>query len=269
MGSQLRVLLIGDVVGRPGRNVVKRLLPQWRQSGRVDYVICNGENSAGGKGITSETARELFTAGVDVITSGNHIWRNRDVFKFIDSEPRLLRPLNYPEEPDIPGQGIGVFELPEQGVRIGVMNLLGRVLMDPMDCPFHAAQHYLPHLLEQTPIVFVDFHAEATSEKVAMGWFLDGQVSCVYGTHTHVLTADERLLHHGTAYITDIGMTGAYDSVIGVTVPPVIDHFLKRMPVRHEVAEQNVKLSGAIVTVDGSSGRALAIERVLESLPSA
>ncbi len=266
MSNELKVLVVGDAIGRPGRAAIRKLLPRWRSQGRADFVIANGENVAGGKGITWETARELFEAGVDVITTGNHVWDNKEVLKFIDTEPRLLRPANYPSGMGIPGSGIGVFECANSGFRVGVLNLLGRVHMEAVECPFRAARCQLQQLRDQTSILFVDFHAEATSEKVAMGWFLDGQVTCIFGTHTHIPTADERLLHHGTAYITDIGMTGSYDSIIGVTIEPVLDRFLKALPVRHTVAEENVKMSGILVTADPMSGKALSIERVFESL---
>jgi 2',3'-cyclic-nucleotide 2'-phosphodiesterase len=265
MSGELRVLAVGDAIGRPGRLALKKVLPAWKKEGRADCIIANGENSAGGRGVTLETARDFFDAGVDVITTGNHVWDNKDIFKFIDDEPRILRPANYPMGMDIPGRGCGVFTCPSTGFKIGVMNLMGRVHMEPLECPFRCARTHLQQLREQTNIIFVDFHAEATSEKVAMGWFLDGQVTCVFGTHTHVPTADERLLHHGTAFICDIGMSGSYDSIIGVKMEPVLNRFLTGIPARHEVAEENVKVSGILVTVDPLSGRALAIERFLEN----
>jgi metallophosphoesterase (TIGR00282 family) len=266
MSRELNILVIGDAIGRPGRNAIRKLLPPWRKESRADFVIANGENSAGGKGITRETARELFDAGVDVITTGNHVWRNKDVFGFIDSEPRLLRPANFPCGMDIPGKGCGVFECAGSEFQVGVLNLMGRVHMEPIDCPFRAARAHLQQIHEKTNIIIVDFHAEATSEKCAMGWFLDGKVSAVFGTHTHVPTADNRVLPNGTAYITDVGMTGAYDSVIGVTIEPVLERFLKGMPVRHEVAEENVNMSGALITVNPMSGKAISIERVFEKV---
>lgn len=265
MSDELRVLAIGDAMGRPGRAAVKKLVPEIRKEAQIDFVICNGENSAGGKGITQDTARELLDSGVDVITTGNHVWHNKDIFRIIDTEQRLLRPANLPQGLGIPGRGFGVYES-ESGFPIAVMNLLGRVHMECSECPFRMARSVLQQLRDQTPIIFVDFHAEVTSEKVAMGWFLDGQVSGIFGTHTHVQTADERLLHHGTAYITDLGMTGGHDSVIGITIDPVIDRFLRGLPIRHEVSEKNVKLSGVIITVDPLTGRAKSIERVLKSL---
>jgi metallophosphoesterase (TIGR00282 family) len=265
MSNELRVLLVGDAVGRPGRQLVQKVVPQYKEAGRADFVIANGEKSAHGKGITQETAKEMFAAGVDVITLGNHAWDNKDVFKIVDLEQRLIRPANFGDAPEVPGHGHGVFDVPgREGVRVAVFNLLGRVHMHPVHCPFHAARSTVPQLREQTPIVILDFHAEATSEKVAMGWFLDGQVSCVFGTHTHVQTADERVLPGGSAYITDIGMTGGMQGVIGVKSEQVLHRFLTNLPVRHEVADEDVQLCGALVTIDVETGKALAIERVRE-----
>ena len=264
MSDVLRVLLVGDIVGRPGREALKKVVGAWRKEDRADFVIANGENSAGGKGITAETTREMIAAGVDVVTGGNHVWANKDILKVIDTEPRLLRPANYP--PGVPGRGHGVYECRGSEFKIGVVNLIGRVFLESVECPFRAARALVQQIREQTSIVFVDFHAEATSEKVAMGWFLDGQATAVFGTHTHIQTADERLLHHHTAYITDIGMTGPHDSVIGVKVDQVVERFLKATPVKYEVAERNVRLDGALVTLDPMTGRALQIERVVEVL---
>lgn len=265
MSCEIQILAIGDAIGRPGRTAIKKLLPRWLREQRADFVIANGENAAGGKGLTHDTATELFNAGVDVITTGNHIWANKDIFKFIDAEPRVLRPANFPGGMDVPGSGFGVFDS-RPGFKIGVINLQGRVFMEPNDCPFRAATALLQQIQEKTSIIFVDFHAEATSEKSALGWFLDGKVSCVFGTHTHVQTSDERLLHHGTAFITDIGMTGSYDSIIGVKPESVLDRFMRGLPARHEVADGNVKLAGILVTVDPMTGHALRIERILETL---
>jgi metallophosphoesterase (TIGR00282 family) len=264
MVKELRVLLVGDAVGKPGRELLAKVVPQYRDTGRAHFVIANGENSAHGKGITQETAKQLFAAGVDVITLGNHTWDNKDVYKIIDTEPRLLRPGNFGDAPEVPGRGHGIFEVAGHDVRIAVLNLLGRVHMACVHCPFHAARTVVPQLLEHTPIVFMDFHAEATSEKIAMGWFLDGQASCVFGTHTHVQTADERLLNNGTAYITDLGMTGGHQGVIGVKSTEVLHRFLTNLPVRHEVADEDVHLCGALVTVNADTGRAISIERVRE-----
>ena len=263
-GQVIKVLLVGDAMGRPGRDVLKRLLPDWKRGMRADFIIANGENSAGGKGITADTARDFFEAGVDVITTGNHVWDNKGVFDFINREQRVLRPANFTNDPGIPGRGFGVYQVPDTNVRIGVINLLGRVMMPPAECPFRVVREALPAIQRETPVIFADFHAEATSEKIFMGWYLDGQVSCVFGTHTHVLTADERLLHKGTAYITDIGMSGGMDGVIGVTVESVQERFLRGLPSRHEVCARNLMMSGALVTVDPSTGKALGIERFCE-----
>jgi metallophosphoesterase (TIGR00282 family) len=263
MTDELRVLVVGDAVGRPGREAVSKVVPEFKKSGRAHFVIANGENSAHGKGITADTATELLKAGVDVITCGNHTWDNKDVFKVMGVEPRLIRPANFTVSSDVPGNGHGIYEVESlPHVKVGVMNLLGRVHMSPAECPFNTSLSILEQIHEHTPIAILDFHAEATSEKIAMGWFLDGKASFVFGTHTHVATADERLLHKGTAYITDIGMTGGHDGVIGVKVPEVLHRFCTSLPVKHEVADQNVKLSGALVTIDCSTGKALHIERV-------
>jgi 2',3'-cyclic-nucleotide 2'-phosphodiesterase len=266
MSNVIRVLAVGDAIGRPGRQAIKKVIPRWRREARADFIIANGENAAGGKGITQDTANELFQAGVDVITTGNHVWANKDVFKLVEHEQRVLRPANFPWGMDVPGRGFGVFECRDAGFQVGVINLQGRVFMEPIDCPFRSAMCMLQQIRDKTSIVFVDFHAEATSEKMAMGWHLDGKVSCVFGTHTHIPTADERILKQGTAYITDIGMTGSYDSIIGVKPESVLDRFLRGLPARHEVAEGNVKLCGILVGVDPMTGRAESIERIMESL---
>jgi len=205
--------------------------------------------------------REILDAGVDIATTGNHVWDNRDVFNFIDSERRLLRPANYPPWAEVPGRGHTIVEA-ENGLAIGVLNIQGRVFMEPLECPFHVADELVEQLRQRTPIILVDLHAEATSEKQAMGWYLDGRVSAIFGTHTHVQTADERVLPQGTAYMTDLGMTGGQDGVIGMKPDEVLVRFLRSLPSRFEVAEKNVQLCGAIVTVDVSTGRATAIERV-------
>ncbi|MBX7245159.1 MAG: TIGR00282 family metallophosphoesterase [Candidatus Sumerlaeaceae bacterium] len=259
----MRILIVGDAVGRPGRDALKHVLPDLRKERDIHFIIANGENSAAGKGITRSTADDMLKATVDAITTGNHVWDNKDIFNFIKDEPRVIRPANFPPDPVVPGKGSAIFSIPNTPFRVGVVNVMGRVMMAPIDCPFRAVRGIVDELRKETPIIFVDFHAEATSEKVAMGWYLDGDVSCVFGTHTHVPTADERLLPKGTAYITDIGMTGAFDSVIGMKLESVMDRFLYNLPTRGEVAEKNVKLSGALVTVDPTTGKARGIERVL------
>ena len=255
----MKVLLIGDITGSPGRKILEEKLKSFRKAQKIDFVIANGENAAGGSGITEQVAEELFSFGVDVITSGDHIWKKKETIEFIGMERRLLRPANYPESS--PGFGFGVYDAPG-GVKIGVLNLLGRVFMQAVDCPFRKATDCVKQMEAETKIIFVDMHAEATSEKMALGWYLDGLVSCVFGTHTHVQTADEKILPKGTAFITDIGMTGPFDSVIGRRKEQVLERFLTQMPVRFEMAEDDVQMHGAVVEVDVKSGRAVSIERV-------
>ncbi|BBA69665.1 TIGR00282 family metallophosphoesterase [Geobacter sulfurreducens] len=255
----VNILFIGDIVGSPGRQALARELHRLVDHHRVDLVIANGENSAGGFGITEETAKELFSLGIDVLTSGNHIWDKRDSFSFIGREERLVRPANYP--PGTVGRGSTVVRT-AGGVSVGILNLEGRVFMNNLDCPFRVADQEIERLRESTPLIFVDFHAEATSEKIALGWYLDGKVSAVVGTHTHVQTADERVLPGGTAYITDAGMTGSFDSVIGVRKELAVERFVTQMPVRFEVAKKDVRLNGVVIGVDPASGRALSIERI-------
>ncbi len=260
----MRILVVGDVVGSPGRDAVKALVPILRARHKVDFVIANCENIAGGAGVTPKTAQELLSApGVDMLTSGQHIWRYREIGPFMDQEPRLLRPANYPAM--TPGFGAYVYTA-KNGTAVGVLNLLGRVFMgvDALDDPFRIGMQRIEEMRKKTPVIIVDMHGEATSEKVVMGWYLDGHVSAVVGTHTHIQTADERILPKGTAYLTDLGMTGPYDSVIGREIEPVMERFLTGMPSRFDVARGNVKLCGAIVDVDEKSGKALKIERVQE-----
>lgn len=267
--ATVRVLMVGDVVGRPGRQAVARILPEWKTNGRADFIIVNAENAAHGKGLTKASCRELLDAGADVLTMGNHTWDNKDIFTFIADEPRLIRPLNFGPPPAMPGRGWGVFDVPARpGIRIAVLNLQGLVHLPPLPAsPFLAADEALAQIHEETPIVFVDFHAEVTSEKVAMGWHLDGRATCVVGTHTHVATADARVLPGGTAYQTDLGMTGGHDGVIGVKKDSVLQKFLLPLPVRHEVAENDVWLNGLLVEVDTAGGRALGVERIAIPLP--
>jgi len=247
--------MIGDIVGKPGRRAVAALVPELRRELRLDIVIANGENAAAGRGLTVDTAKEIFAAGVDVITSGNHIWDQRDIIPYLDTEAPVLRPANYP--PGVPGRGL---------VRFGgltVMNLMGRTFMYDIDDPFRTADALLEHVDAGTP-VFVDMHGEATSEKVAMGWYLDGRVSAVAGTHTHVPTADQRLLPGGTAFVCDVGMVGPRDSVIGVEKDAALRRFLTGMPARFPVAEKSptVQFNSVLVELDDASGKAGLIERV-------
>ena len=259
----MKVLMIGDIVGAPGRDAVKALVPILKARHKIDFVIANAENIAGGAGVTPKTAEDLLRAGSDMLTSGQHIWRYREIGPYMDAEPRLLKPANYPA--GTPGFGSYIYET-KIGVKVGVINLLGRVFMgiDALDDPFRIGIRLAEEIRKITPVIFVDMHAEATSEKVVMGWYLDGHVSAVVGTHTHIQTADERVLPKGTAYLTDLGMTGPYDSVIGRQVEPVLDKFLTGMPNKFNVATGNVKLCGAIVEVDSGTGKALSIERVQE-----
>lgn len=255
----VNLLFIGDIVGRPGRRAVQVLLPELVRTYRPDAIIANGENAAGGFGLTRETANELFEFGVTVLTTGNHVWNKKEFYQSLETDERVIRPANYPK--GAPGRGWTVTELPS-GVRLGVINLSGRVFMTPLDCPFRVANTLVAELSRECDIIVVDFHAEATSEKVAMGWFLDGKVASVAGTHTHVQTADERILPHGTAYITDLGMTGPVDSVLGVRKDIIIQRFLSSIPAKFETAPGPSELQGAVVTVDESTGKARKIERV-------
>jgi metallophosphoesterase (TIGR00282 family) len=254
----VNVLFVGDVTGKPGRKMLADRLPALRRAHALDVVIANGENAAGGVGLTAGVAAELFAAGVDVLTGGNHIWQNREAYDLLDADPRVLRPANYP--PGVPGRGAAVITTPG-GARIGVLNLQGRVFMSHIDDPFRAGREHAESLRASVPVVVVDFHAEATSEKVALGWYLDGRVSAVIGTHTHVQTADERLLPGGTAYITDVGMTGPRDGVIGMAREAILERFLTQLPTRFEVAAGPVQLNAVLIRV-GETGRATAIERV-------
>ena len=271
LNLRVKILFIGDIVGQPGREAVKVLLPKLREQHALDFVIANGENSAGGSGITPKIASEIFSAGVDVITSGDHVWDQKEVLELLANEKRFLRPLNYPV--GTPGQGSGVFEVhsPQSTVHspvlVAVLNAQGRTFMQPpLEDPFLLAAGEVKRLRERTKIIFVDFHAEATSEKIAFGRFLDGQVSAVVGTHTHVQTADEQIFPGGTAFLTDAGFTGPHESVLGRQIEPVIKRFLTGMPQRFEVAKNRVLLHGVVIEIDDASGKAIAIQRVSESI---
>lgn len=259
MAEVVRVLAIGDIVGRPGRRAIRELLPNLVRERDIDFVIANIENAAAGFGITPEIAEELLNLGIDVLTSGNHIWDKREILPYISRQPRLLRPLNYPA--NNPGFGSFVGEA-RRGARVGVINVQGRVYMPANDCPFRTADIEIARLQKETPIIIVDFHGEATSEKVAFGWYADGRVSAVFGTHTHVQTADDRILPKGTAYITDVGMTGPYESIIGMVVEQSLERFLTGMPARLEPAKRDVRLSCALFTIEARGGHALSIERM-------
>ncbi|HEV2329764.1 MAG TPA: TIGR00282 family metallophosphoesterase [Verrucomicrobiae bacterium] len=263
----MKLLFIGDIVGQPGRAAVKALLPVLLNRHSVDFVVANGENSAGGSGITPRTAEEIFSAGVDVITSGDHLWDQKEVMELLAKEKRFLRPMNYPAE--VPGRGSGIFQLQNPRLKtteIGVLNLQGRTFIQPaLENPFTLALEEVKRMRQRTKIIFVDFHAEATSEKIAFGRMLDGQVTGVVGTHTHVQTADEQIFPGGTAYLTDAGFTGPHDSVLGRETEPVVRRFLTAMPQRFEVAKNRVLLQGALISIDETSGNALQIQRVSEA----
>ena len=248
------ILAVGDIIGRPGRRAVNELLPGMREQYGLDLVIANAENVASGLGLTSATARELLDAGVDVLTSGNHIWAQKEIIPYLDGEMPILRPLNYP--PGVPGRGYIINR------QVMVVNLIGRTFMGNFDCPFRAMDHLLAEVKHNPPVIIVDFHAEATSEKVAMGRYLDGQVSAVLGTHTHVGTIDAQVLPQGTAYVTDIGMTGPIDSIIGDDAEAVLQRFLTIIPHRLSVGKGKTLFNAVLVSVDEKSGKAISIERI-------
>ncbi len=254
----MKLLFIGDIFGKPGRAIVADHLADLIRQHNLDLVVANGENAAAGFGITPKLAEQLLASGIDVLTSGNHIWNRREIFNYMPSQPRLLRPANYPGGP---GSGV-FFGKTRSGVEYGVLNLQGRVFMGHSDCPFQTAEQELAKFSDSCRIRVVDMHGEATSEKIAMGWFLDGRATLVVGTHTHVPTADETVLPQGTAYITDAGMTGPHDSVIGVQKEIVLQRFLTQVPTRFEPAELDVRLSGVLVEADPETGRAVRIERI-------
>ncbi|WP_273850431.1 TIGR00282 family metallophosphoesterase [Guptibacillus spartinae] len=254
----MKILFIGDVVGSPGRNMVSTYLPRLKKKYKPTFTIVNGENAAGGRGITEKIYRGFLESGAQVITMGNHTWDNREIFEFIDRAPKLVRPANYPE--GTPGTGSTLVNI--NGVEVGVINLQGRTFLPAMDDPFRKADELIEEMRERTPVIFVDFHAETTSEKQAMGWYLDGRVTAVVGTHTHVQTADERILPGGTAYLTDAGMTGPYDGILGMEREAVINKFLTTMPVRFEVTKGREQLSGVFLTLDPKTGKATKIERI-------
>lgn len=254
----LRILFIGDIVGRPGRQIIKQVLRELVDSAEIDLVIANGENAAGGFGISTEVSRELFSAGIDLITLGNHTWDNREINKLLEEEDRVIRPANYPE--GTPGAGFAIVES-AQGVLVGVINLMGQVFLDPLGCPFRTADSCLNQIKRKTKLIVVDMHAEATSEKQALGWYLDGRVTAVVGTHTHITTADQRILPQGTGYITDVGMTGPVNSVLGIKPELILQKFLTKRPVRFEVAGGPVELNAVLIEAD-EYGLAHKIERI-------
>ncbi|UCC61242.1 MAG: TIGR00282 family metallophosphoesterase [Dehalococcoidia bacterium] len=250
----MKVLMVGDVIGRPGRKAIAQLLPQLREQYGIDLIIANGENAAGGIGLTPDTANEFFQSGVNIITSGNHIWHHKEIIPVLDAESRIVRPLNMP--PGVPGHGYYL------STDVLVVNIVGRVFMGHYDCPFRAMDRLLDELHPRPPIVIVDFHAEATAEKVAMGWYLNGRVSGVLGTHTHIGANDTRILTRGTAIISDVGMVGASDSVIGDDIDSMIDRFITMMPHRLSVGKGNTTFNSVLVEVEKDSGKALSINRI-------
>ena len=259
----MRILFFGDVVGRPGRQAVQHLTRRLREEFGARLVIANGENSAGGSGITHQTAAELFEAGVDVITTGDHVWDQKETAQLLQNDSRVLRPLNYP--PETPGRGSMVWQI-ENEPAVAVINLQGRTFLPPLENPFLAVQAEVARVREITKLIFVDFHAEATSEKIALGRFLDGSVSAVIGTHTHVQTADEQIFPGGTAYLSDAGFTGPHESVLGREIEPVVRKFVTSQPQRFEVAAGQVRLQGVLLDVDVPSGRATRIQRLSVAL---
>ncbi len=259
----MKILFIGDVVGAPGRSALEALVPKIKKREGIDFVIANGENVAAGSGVTPALAAELFGYGADVITSGDHIWKRKEMVVELGADKRLLRPANYPA--GAPGFGYGIFEA-GPGRNIGILNLVGRVFMTAVECPFRTAKEIVDKIKDRARIIIVDMHAEATSEKIALGYYLDGQVSAVLGTHTHVQTSDEKILPGGTAFISDVGMTGPFDGVIGRKKEQIIRRFLTQLPSKFEMAEGDIQLHGVILDVDDKTGRALSIKRVQEKI---
>ena len=253
----MRILFIGDIIGEPGRAIVASFLPGLLSELQIDICLANGENAAGGFGITPDVSSELFSLGIDLLTSGNHVWDRKEIEKFIHEEPRLLRPANYP--PEVPGSGLHILKKNQHC--LGVLNLSGRTFMSPLDCPFRVGDREVARMKEESRAILIDFHAEATSEKRAFGWFMAGKVSAVIGTHTHVQTADEQILPGGTAYITDVGMTGSGESVIGIVKEDAISRFLTQMPRRYRVARSSPRFNGVMVEID-SEGQATQIMRI-------
>ena len=261
----MNLLFIGDIVGQPGRRAVRALVPSLRKQHGVDLVVANGENSAGGSGITLRTAEEIFEAGVDVITSGDHLWDQKEVMELLAREPRFVRPLNYP--PGTPGHGCYISHSPSLPP-VAIINLQGRTFMPPLESPFQSVLAEIERLRPAVACIFIDFHAEATSEKVALARMLDGRVSAVVGTHTHVQTADEQIFPGGTGFLCDAGFTGPHDSVIGREVEPIVRRFLTGMPQRFDVAKGRVLLQGALVQIDQHTGKALKVQRISEPFES-
>jgi 2',3'-cyclic-nucleotide 2'-phosphodiesterase len=260
----MKLLFIGDIVGKVGRNAVKTLLPSVAGKYKIDLVIANGENAAGGFGITEKTVSEIFSYGVHIITTGNHVWDKKEFIPHISKEDRVLRPLNYP--PGVPGFGSLLYAI-HDSIKVAVINLSGRVFMSNTDCPFRIGKETVDKMHAETKIIVIDFHAEATSEKIAFGHYMDGKVSAVIGTHTHVQTADDKILPGGTAFITDVGMTGPSDSVIGIEKEQIIQRFLTNMPMRFETAKGEGIFSAVVIEVDEQTGKSSAIQRLQLTYP--
>lgn len=261
--STVKVLFIGDIVGKAGRRGLFQELKNLKSEFTPDITIANCENAAGGFGITQEITHDLLNAGIDVLTSGNHIWDKKEVLNFINNEERLLRPANYP--PDVPGKGFCLLHS-KNGAKITIINLIGRVFMENLDCPFRKAVSILEEIKKNTGIIIIDFHGEATSEKMAFAWYMDGRASLIVGTHTHIQTADERILKGGTGYITDVGMTGSINSVIGMKKEEAIFRFLKGIPMKFEVATEAIEINGIYAEINSSSGKTVRIERIKKLL---
>ena len=255
----MKILIVGDVCGRPGRAAFAKYTPELKKKYAVDVVIVNGENSAGGKGITRKSLEALYHGGADIITTGNHVWDKKEVLDIIDAEPFLIRPANYPE--GTPGKGWCVY--PFKAKNIGVLNLSGRAFMPPMDCPFQRVEDVLHEMQQEGDVLILDMHAETTSEKMAMGWYLDGRVQAVVGTHTHIQTADARILPKGTAYITDLGMVGPWNSVLGVKTECILEKFTTCRPVQFDLADGPNVYSAVVVEIDEQTNKAVGIERIL------
>ncbi len=255
----MNIMMIGDICGRPGRYAAAHCIPLLKQEYNVDLIIANGENSAGGVGITSSVLEELLKMNIDMITTGNHVWDKKDIFNFIDQDHPLIRPANYP--PGTPGKGYHILQIKNR--KIGIINLAGRTFMPPMDCPFRVADQILSEIKDICDIIIIDFHAEATSEKLALAWYLDGKVSCIAGTHTHIQTADERILPQGTAYISDLGMVGSWNSILGMDKEPVIKKFLTGLPAKFNVAADHDAIFCAIILqIDMDSNKVNHIIRI-------
>ena len=262
--DRMRILFVGDVFGKPGRDALLRWLPGFCEERAVDFVVANGENAAGGNGLTSALMEEFLALGIDVVTTGNHVWDNKEIYSFVDDEFRLVRPVNFP--PYCPGQGYHIYT---GGInkKIAVINAMGRIFLPPLDCPFRTVEQVIEEVKELSDIIIIDFHAEATSEKLAMGYYLDGKVTAVLGTHTHIQTADERILPGGTAYITDLGMTGPQESILGMDKDMVINKIIYQRPVRLEVAGGTAILQGVMLRIDDSNNQVQEIIRINSTLP--